>query len=64
MPRVGYLVPGAFDHPDRRSEFRQELSDLQKVLRTYTKMLADMADVEDLTELEDDLDDTISQPTS
>lgn len=32
--------------------FRQELSDLQIELRKYTKMLADMADVEDLTDLE------------
>ena len=39
------------------------LSELQQILRTYTKMLSDMADVEDLTELED-VDGTISQPTS
>jgi len=32
--------------------FRNELEELQKVLRIYTKMLADMAGVEDLTELE------------
>ncbi len=32
--------------------FREELSDLQEVFNMYTKMLADMADVEDLTGLE------------
>jgi len=49
----GLALQGAFDDPDRQREFRRELSELQQVLRTYTKMLADMADVEDLTELED-----------
>lgn len=44
---------GKFDDPNVRSEFRQELSELQGVLKTYSKMLADMASVEDLTELED-----------
>ncbi len=53
----------AFEESDLRLEFRQELSELQQVLRTYTKMLADIADVEDLTELEDQ-DRTISQPAS
>lgn len=33
-------------------EFRSELAELQKYLLLYTKMLADMAGVEDLTELE------------
>ena len=56
-------LQGAFDDPDLRGEFREELSELQQVLRTYTMMLSDMADVEDLTELED-VDGTISQPTS
>lgn len=58
----GLSLQGAFDDSDRRVEFRLELSELQQVLRTYTKMLSDMADVEDLTELED-VDGTISQPT-
>ena len=49
----GLSLEGAWEDPGLRSEFRQELSELQQVLRTYTKMLADMADVEDLTELED-----------
>lgn len=35
-----------------RKEFRTELSQLQKKLVIYTKMLADMAGVEDLSELE------------
>jgi hypothetical protein len=35
-----------------RDEFRAELSALQKDLRNYTRLLADMADVEDLTDLE------------
>ena len=35
------------------SPFRSELERLQKTLRKYTKMLADMADVEDLTSLEE-----------
>lgn len=33
-------------------EFRAELGELQKNLCKYTKMLAEMAEVEDLTELE------------
>ena len=35
------------------TEFREELRELQKVLRIYARMLADMAGVENLTELED-----------
>jgi len=45
-------LAGAFDDPARCQEFREELSALQELLRRYTKMLADMANVEDLTELE------------
>lgn len=48
----GLSVNGAFDDPSKCEEFRQELVELQRVLRLYTKMLADMAGVEDLTELE------------
>jgi len=33
--------------------FRDELSRLQTDLRNYTRLLADLAAVEDLTELED-----------
>ena len=56
-------LQGALESPDRREEFRKELSELQQVLKTYTKMLADMADVEDLTDFED-VDGTISQSAS
>lgn len=35
-----------------RERFRAELRDLQTDLRKYTRLLADMADVEDLTDLE------------
>ena len=42
----------AFSDEDKCQEFREELKDLQDVLKVYTQMLADMADVEDLTELE------------
>ena len=44
---------GAFDNPDNCNEFRQELRELQVALRNYTKLLSDLADVEDLTEIED-----------
>ena len=43
---------GAFSDEAKCLEFRNELSDLQGTLKIYTKMLADMAGVEDLTELE------------
>jgi hypothetical protein len=36
-----------------RTAFRTELQSLQTDLRNYTRLLADMADVEDLTDLED-----------
>lgn len=48
------LLEGAFQELDECQQFRSELSELQWKLRTYTKMLADMAGVEDLTELEKD----------
>jgi len=44
---------GAFNDSDKCNEFRDELTKLQKVLITYTRMLSDMADVEDLTKLEE-----------
>ncbi len=43
---------GGFDDQDTCTSFRQELAQLQEQLRIYTRMLADMAGVEDLTELE------------
>lgn len=45
-------LAGAFDDAARCEEFRDELSAIQTQLRRYTKMLADMANVEDLTNLE------------
>ncbi len=35
-----------------RQRFRAELGAVQTTLRNYTRLLADMADVEDLTDLE------------
>ena len=42
----------AFDDLDKCKEFRSELEELQATLKKYTKMLSDMAGVEDLTTLE------------
>ncbi|MBT0569691.1 hypothetical protein KIK84_05095 [Curvibacter sp. CHRR-16] len=46
-------IDGAFSDVEKQKEFRDELAELQSVLKKYTKMLADMAGVEDLTTLED-----------
>ena len=46
-------VRKGFEDSDACRQFRNELGDLQKTLRVYTQMLAEMAGVEDLTELED-----------
>ncbi len=46
------LLAGAFENPVECLAFRQELTALQAKLRNFTKMLADMAGVEDLTALE------------
>ncbi len=43
---------GAFSDTNQCQEFRQELEEIQTFLKQYTKMLADMAGVEDLTNLE------------
>jgi hypothetical protein len=48
-------LAGAFDDPAKCREFRQELVELQGELQVYTGMLARIADVEDLTDLEADL---------
>jgi hypothetical protein len=45
-------LQGAFSGPEANNEFRAELAALQARLKTFTKMLADMAGVEDLTTLE------------
>ncbi len=47
-------LQGEFNNPQTCQQFREELSELQKFLRKYTQMLADMAGVEDLTALEDE----------
>ncbi len=46
-----HTLAGEFDDPGKK-EFRAELRDLQTDLRNYTRLLADLADVEDLTDLE------------
>lgn len=46
-------IEGAFNDPEKCDAFREELKKLQLVLGIYTKMLSDMAGVEDLTDLED-----------
>ena len=46
-------LANAFADSQKCDEFRKELIALQIALRCYTKMLSDMAGVEDLTELED-----------
>ena len=45
-------LAGAFDHESKRREFREELATLQKDLRNYNRMLANIAGVEDLTDLQ------------
>lgn len=48
-------VQGKFSNPESCQEFRKELAELQIVLNLYTKMLGDMAGIEDdLSELEDE----------
>lgn len=47
-------LQGAFNNPEQCIAFRIELESLQATLRKYTKMLADMAGVEDLTTLENE----------
>lgn len=46
-------MDGAFDHFRECEKFRVEMNQLQTILRTYTRMLAEMAGVEDLTVLEE-----------
>ncbi len=47
-------LAGCFDDTDKCKLFRKELILLQEKLSTYTKMLAEMASVEDLSELENE----------
>lgn len=46
-------VKNDFEDPGQCKIFWEELSDLQNKLRKYTQMLADMANVEDLSQLEE-----------
>ena len=45
-------IEGAFEKEAKCDEFRDELKKLQQLLVLYTRMLSDMAGVEDLTKLE------------
>ena len=45
-------MAGAFDDESKRREFRDELEVLQGELRNYNRMLAEIAGVEDMTDLE------------
>ena len=45
-------LKGAFKKKQKCDEFRRELTQLQTKLRQYTKMLAEMAGVEDLSQIE------------
>ena len=46
-------LAGSFEHKNKRKQFREELASLQVELRNYNRMLAEIAGVEDLTDLED-----------
>ena len=45
-------LAGDFEDETERAVFREELAALQEELRKYSRMLADIAEVEDLTDLE------------
>ena len=45
-------LESAFEQDSERTVFREELASLQVELRKYSRMLADIAEVEDLTDLE------------
>ena len=47
-------LAGAFEDSAKRDEFRDELEALQRDLCNYNRLLADIAGVEDLTDLEGD----------
>ena len=46
-------LAGSFEHENKRLQFREELANLQVELRNYNRMLAEIAGVEDLTDLEE-----------
>ena len=45
-------LAGAFGYEAKRKEFREDLENLQKMLQNYNRILAYIAKVEDLTDLE------------
>ena len=45
-------LDGAFNYDAKRIQFRRELENLQVELRNYNRLLAEIASVEDLTDLE------------
>ena len=45
-------LSGAFDNKEKCKEFREELEILQQDLYNYNRLLAEIAEVEDLTDLE------------
>ena len=45
-------LSGAFSDQDSKQEFRKELGALQIELRSYNKLLTEIAEVEDMTDLE------------
>ena len=45
-------LSNAFGHAEKRKEFRKQLELLQEDLRNYNRLLAEIAGVEDLTDLE------------
>lgn len=45
-------IAGAFEIESKRRQFRAELEALQEEVRNYNRMLAEIAGVEDLTDLE------------
>jgi hypothetical protein len=47
-------LSGAFKDDVQCKAFRNEMLELQKDLKNYTRLLAELADVEDLTEMEQD----------
>jgi hypothetical protein len=48
-----HALKGGFRYSTQDKEFRAEVAELQIELKNYTKMLADMAGVEDLTEMDE-----------
>lgn len=46
------FLSGAFNEAPKREKFREELMNLQTELRSYNRLLAEIAGVEDLTDLE------------